>query len=452
MIFKESEILEFKKSTSELKEAIITIAAMLNKHQKGELYFGIRNNGEVVGQDISDKTIRDVSKAISDNIEPKIFPTIIQKKIKNKSCIHIKYDGSEIPYSAYGRGYLRVGTENKQLSLKESGKLFSKKNEMLWENGISSKSIKDIDIPTLKEFIQKANKAKRIDYKYTNVKDTLNKLHLLNGNKLLRAAEVLFCDDNPLEIQVAVFAGTDKLTFLDINLLKGNIFSLIKQSESYIKEHMNWRANLTPDGREEIPEVPLRAITEAIVNSLCHRDYINPKGNEIAFYKDKIEIYDTGQFPEDYSPEDFIERREKSILRNPLIANTLYFSKDIEKWGSGLRRIYEACQEARVRVEFQRLKSGFSVVFYRPVDKKIQTVIKKHAQKGSEISSEISSEKILDHIKKDNHISAKQLSERMGISSRAVEKHIANLKANGKLKRMGPDKGGHWEILKEVKR
>ena len=49
---KESETLELKRSTSELKEAIISIVAILNKHQKGELYFGIKNNGYVIGQNI----------------------------------------------------------------------------------------------------------------------------------------------------------------------------------------------------------------------------------------------------------------------------------------------------------------------------------------------------------------------------------------------------------------
>ena len=79
MRLKESETLELKKSTSEMKEAIISIAAILNKHQKGELYFGVKNNGEVVGQTVTEKTIRDISKSISDNIEPKIFPKIKEK-------------------------------------------------------------------------------------------------------------------------------------------------------------------------------------------------------------------------------------------------------------------------------------------------------------------------------------------------------------------------------------
>ncbi|MBI4681203.1 MAG: putative DNA binding domain-containing protein [Nitrospirae bacterium] len=64
MKFIESETLELKKSTSEIKEAIMSIAAILNKHQHGELFFGIKNSGIVAGQNITEKTIRDVSKLI----------------------------------------------------------------------------------------------------------------------------------------------------------------------------------------------------------------------------------------------------------------------------------------------------------------------------------------------------------------------------------------------------
>lgn len=137
MIFKESETIELKKSTSELKEAIISIVAILNKHQQGELYFGINNRGEIIGQDVSDKTLRDISKVISDNIEPKIFPNIMPKRIKGKYCIYIKFEGSEIPYFAYGRAYIRVATENRQLSAKELEKIILKKNNILWEERFS---------------------------------------------------------------------------------------------------------------------------------------------------------------------------------------------------------------------------------------------------------------------------------------------------------------------------
>ena len=75
-IGEENEQVEFKKSTGELKEGVISIASILNKHDSGDLYFGVKNNGDVIGQEISDTTTRDVSQAIRANIKPPIYPTI----------------------------------------------------------------------------------------------------------------------------------------------------------------------------------------------------------------------------------------------------------------------------------------------------------------------------------------------------------------------------------------
>ena len=66
------------------------------------------------------------------------------------------------------------------------------------------------------------------------------------------AAEVLFCDPFMLEFQAAVFAGTDKVTFLDIRSFKGNIFSLREQAENYVKEHIKWRAEIKSGPNQSI--------------------------------------------------------------------------------------------------------------------------------------------------------------------------------------------------------
>ncbi len=76
MKFKETETVELKTSTSELKEAVISIAAILNKHGKGKLYFGVNDHGLVIGQSIGKNTLRDVTEAISAHIEPKLFPRV----------------------------------------------------------------------------------------------------------------------------------------------------------------------------------------------------------------------------------------------------------------------------------------------------------------------------------------------------------------------------------------
>ena len=433
----ESEILELKTSTAEIKEAVISIVAILNKHQKGDIYFGIKNDSTILGQHASEKTLRDISQKISENIEPKIYPEINKKIISGKSCIHVRFSGKEVPYLAFGRAYMRVADEDRKLGISELENIILKKNKSFWEEETSNKSLKDINSRSIKEFIKRANAAHRINFKFSNTKSALQKLNLLKGQKLLKAAEVLFCNKNSFEIQAAVFAGKNKLTFLDISLFKGNLFDLLERSEMYIKEHIKWRANLTSKGREEIPEIPLRAITEALVNSLCHRDFNNPKGNEIAIFEDRIEIYNPGQFPEEYSPEDFKKGTERSILRNPLIANIFYLRSDIEKWGSGIKRIYDACKEENVKVEFEKLKSGFLITFYRPKD----TTINEGLNEGLNST--------LKAIYDNPGIKAKDISIILIRSIKTIERQIKELTTLRKIERRGSRKtGGYWKVEK----
>lgn len=373
--FLENEVIEFKKTTGELKEGIISIVSILNKHQGGKLYFGIKDNGEIIGQDVSSKTVREVSKAISENIEPKIYPIVNKVKLNDKDCILVEFEGDDIPYLAFGRAYMRVGDEDRQLSMKEIRKIILRDGDEIgkWESKVSDYTIDDIDEELLKEFIEKGRKAKRINFPYTNKEEILKKLSLVNkNNELLNAGYILFAKEAKLEMQMAIFATETKLTFLDIDQVFGNIFELIETGEGYIRKNIKWPVNFKSGGMErvEIPEIPLEAIREAIINSLIHRDFKNPKSNEVAIYKDRVEIFNPGEFPEGYKPEDFI-KGEGSIPRNPLIANTLYLSKDIEKWGSGFRRITEVCAKAGVKVKFEIRKNGFMVIFYRKTDEEL---------------------------------------------------------------------------------
>ena len=67
---RENEVLEFKETTRELTEAIIDIVAILNKHNRGTLYFGVKNNGDVLGFQIGDSTERNISRKIFERIKP----------------------------------------------------------------------------------------------------------------------------------------------------------------------------------------------------------------------------------------------------------------------------------------------------------------------------------------------------------------------------------------------
>ena len=315
-------------------------------------------------------TLKDISKSISDHLEPKIYPHIKAVKISGKNCVTVDFSGKDGLYSAFGRFYLRVGEEDKKLSVSEIRRLVEKLNNYVyaWGGEVSGDAASTASAAAIKTFMQKGRKAGRISFPYDNPSNVLRKLGLVVGGRLLNAAKALFSKNQPLTVQAAVFAGRDKLTFLDIQNYQGNIFEMAAKAELYVQEHINWRADLSGSSRVEIPEIPVRAIKEAIINSLCHRDFSNPKSNEVAIYKDRIEIFNPGLFPAEYTPEDFIRGSQPSIPRNPLIAETLFRSEDIEKWGSGLRRISGECRKAGVKVEFIRNKSGFTVTFFRPAN------------------------------------------------------------------------------------
>lgn len=164
---------------------------------------------------------------------------------------------------------------------------------------------------------------------------------------------------------MAKFATDERLTFNDIRRYTGSIIDLADKAEKYILDAMDWRAEIKGLTREEIPEVPVAAIREAIINAFGRRVIEASQSVEVAVFKSRIEIYNYGAFPEQVSPEQFVSGNERPIRRNPLICKTLYFSKDMETFATGLKRISDYCTEANCRFEFQKKPYGFCVVFYR---------------------------------------------------------------------------------------
>ncbi|MCL1608637.1 MULTISPECIES: winged helix-turn-helix transcriptional regulator [Mediterranea] len=76
-------------------------------------------------------------------------------------------------------------------------------------------------------------------------------------------------------------------------------------------------------------------------------------------------------------------------------------------------------------------------------------LLQKVGRKANKVGRK-SREKIIALLSQDNSLSAATLAERIGITPKAVEKHIAKMKAEGILKRVGPDRGGHWQVVEKT--
>jgi ATP-dependent DNA helicase RecG len=161
MSFKEGERIELKKSLASLKEGLISISAILNKHGAGELWFGVAPSGKPVGLEINDKTLRDISQSIAAHIEPRIYPQITTENLHDKSCVKIVFTGKERPYFAYGRAYMRVADEDRHLTAKELETLILARNReaLRWDNEPCKASLKDLSERKMKAFVKRAGLA-----------------------------------------------------------------------------------------------------------------------------------------------------------------------------------------------------------------------------------------------------------------------------------------------------
>lgn len=409
---------------------IISIVSILNKHQKGELYFGIKNDGKVIGQNITNNTIREISKAVSDSIEPKAYPRIEKVEINFKDCVKIEFAGQEVPYYAYGRAYIRVGDENKQLSAKELENIIIKKNKdkLRWDKEICRKSeLHDISSLKLKKFLKEAG------LEYHSVKDSLGKLGLIKENILLNAAVILF-GKNPIKffpnakLRCAVFAKTDTSLIIDRQEFEGDLFYLIGKAEEYILEKIHIGMKIEGLRRIDVPEISKEAFRETIINAFCHRDYYEYDSVNIAIFKDRLEIRSPGTLYGGLTI-DQIKKEMVSKRRNELIAEMFHRVHFVEKWGRGISLILSKEPDA----DFKEVSGLFITVFKR---KALLTEVSEGLSEGLKLT--------LLTIKNNPGIKAKEISNRLKKPIKTIERHIKQLTDAGEIERKGSRKTGGY--------
>lgn len=371
----ESETVEFKKSTGEHKEALQAVSAMLNKHGYGTLYFGVKDNGDVVGQDATDATVRQIASWISDKIEPTIFPTI--ERFENGSglsYICIEFSGLDAPYSADGRYFTRVGTSNKAMTTSQLQTAIINRayRGTPWDAMPSGIPIANVDEKAVREFIELGKEAGRINGEFTTIPEALSRLDLIAADgTLTNAAVELFCHA-PIaypRLKLGLLAGNNKLDILDLKQECLPLIQLLKHAEFFVISNIRRRFVFGEPGmrRLEIPEIPREAIREAIANALCHRDYTTGTSVEVNVYMDFVEIVSPGLFPNGDSPENHLKGTSRGFKqRNPNIAQALFRSGLIEQYGTGIPRIKKDCGTAGVKFDYQQTDHDTIIRFDRP--------------------------------------------------------------------------------------
>jgi ATP-dependent DNA helicase RecG len=114
---------------------------------------------------------------------------------------------------------------------------------------------------------------------------------------------------------------------------------------------------------------------------------------------------------------------------------------ELKKSTSGLRRIKEEYDAAVVKVAFEKVSAGFQVTFYRSEAEIAPENTRKTTRKTTQ--------KIIEEIRKNPRITRKELSVVIGLTEESIKYHIGKMQNKGKIRRIGPDKGGYWEIAEK---
>jgi ATP-dependent DNA helicase RecG len=242
-------------------------------------------------------------------------------------------------------------------------------------------------------------------------------------------------------IRCVLFKGTDKRFIIDSKEIKGNLVEQYNEAMKYILSKLNLRyeiENQKGGVRKEVLEIPETVFREAIINSLCHRDYYE-KGavTMVEIYDNRVIISNPGGLVSSITKNEF---GTKSLSRNPLVFGLMQRINLVEKVGSGITRMNDAMKDAGLLEPVFAMDGFFTVTFYRPID--FEKWVNEWAL---HLTTPLT--KILMAIHDSNgKITKPQISNIIAQGKTSVDNHIAQLRKLGLLNRVGSDKSGQWVI------
>lgn len=484
----ESKNVEFKiMLPDDSKKYMKTIVAYANT-SGGKIIIGVDDaTRNIVGVEPSSvfQIMDKIANAVSDMCVPQIVPDVTFQTIEGKCIVQIEiYPGQNRPYYIRSMGkengtYIRVaGTSRpvdeailKDLEYQGAGKSYDEivNVEIDYDEKHALKLCNDIRKHIAESKELPISKAMKITV--TNLENwgILKK----NGHSYLPTNAFVLCTNNTFrfaKIQCALFKGEDRAVFLDRREYAGPIYDQIEEAYQFVLKHINLGATIDGIVRKDKYELPPESIREAIINSVCHRCYLDHSCIQIAVYDNRVEITSPGMLYGGLTVEQAISGRSK--IRNVCIAEMFSRMGIIEQWGTGLQRMIRGCREYGVREpEFIDMGDAFRVVFYRS---KIETDIEnteRFVETGTEMANtsiesritgtETGTEMIEDElfftlsdtekkvvklILKNPEITQDKMAEIMGMSKSGIRYVMNKLKNRGILVRMGATKKGKWSI------
>jgi divergent AAA domain protein len=465
--YDKKQMLEVKRPKSWLK----SVSAFANG-EGGMLIFGISDDNQVVGLADAEGDAERISEEVKSKLDPVPAINLEYREIEGKKLVQIQvYPGQETPYYYIGDkqriAFVRVGNESVTADRMQLKSLVLKGSGRTYDSLPSNYRFEDMAFSKLKSVHYKRLQRSFEDNEFVS-------WGIVDENAKLTNAGALLADESPIR-QSRIFCtrwnGLDMTNGLgeaiDDVELEGCIIGQLQDAVSFVRNNSRrkwWKEN---DYREELPDYPERAVTEAIANAIIHRDYML-MGSEIHIdmYDDRLEIYSPGGMLDGKLIQQLNPLTVPSKRRNPLLAD--FFSRLglMERRGSGMKKIIDSYKrferQSNYHVpEFQSNASEFHVVLWnlnyvsdsiiceKEFQKEVIGMGKEFLKGNNMFRKEFlkAQRMIYKMISANPGITIAEMAVNIGVSDRQVRKYIKRMTDMKFIVREGGRKNGVWKII-----
>jgi len=438
---------QFKVDIKNAESLASEMAAFAN-FEGGVIYLGVADDGSASGlsrEDVS-RINQLISNAASHLVRSPLAVHTENVVVENDRIIIVLRvpKGLDKPYfDKNGVIWLKCGADKRRVNSKEELRRLFQITDQFHADELPTKAgIDQLDRIRFRDFLRDRHEQEYSDDPEQRLR-LLQNMNLATDNGVLNLAGLLLFAEQPerfkpqFVVKAIRYPGNDIHTsaYLDTEDFVGTLDKIYNDALAFILRNLHkvqaGRGINTPG----VPEISPVVFEELLVNALVHRDYLISAAIRLFVYDNRIELISPGHLPNNLTVEKI--RTGNSNLRNPILAS--YVAKGILPYrglGSGIKRALDAWPN----ITFTDDREGclFTATVYRL------------EMRGSEKSSEKSSEKIggviLMFLAQHPEMTISQLAGFLNVSTRAIEKNIQKLRGEGRLKRVGPDKGGHWEV------
>lgn len=275
----------------------------------------------------------------------------------------------------------------------------------------------------------------------------LTHLNLIEQDRVSNAAVLLF-GANPqrfhraAETKCVSCHGTEyRRPFASQQIYPGDLFEQIDQARDFVLSKINRPVGIrtASAAAPAAYELPPEAVGEAIVNAIAHRDYNSHASVELRLFADRLEVWNPGALPGNLTPAS-LEADHPSVPCNPLLAESLYLARYIEKAGSGTQSMIRLCREAGLPAPaFEQRGDSFVVTLWR-------NWLTDQVLAGMQLNDRQA--KALPQIRLLGHFTNSDYQKLTGASRPTAKRDLEELVAKGIVVLKGRGRGAHYEFSK----